>query len=151
MYYIPLVITAIPATEEIHSGIKGGIVMDKKNTVGDQNIFANSPHNLQISAAYNTFKNTYIPEDGSLIDLINSEIGLLYKYILVSNELSSDDKELMSETLNSIAEQVKSNKTNRLMIEGSLNSINDIASKTSDIGENSQIIISNIISMFGWH
>lgn len=107
--------------------------------------FINKPRDTIIK----DFQNKYITGKNIEKDNINSEILKLFTLVKDSKNLSDEDREETSQALNSIADQVKENKCNKLTLKGMLIAIQEVVSKASDIADPSIAIISAISKLLG--
>ncbi|HHV24495.1 MAG TPA: hypothetical protein GXX65_08190 [Methanosarcina sp.] len=107
--------------------------------------FINKPRDTEIKK----FQNKYITGKYIEKDNINSEILKLLHLVLDSKNLSNEDREETAHALNSIADQVKENKCNKLTLKGTLTAIQEVVSKAADIADPSIAIISEISKLLG--
>ena len=79
----------------------------------------------------------------------NSEISKLIKLVQDSKNLSDENKEDATQALNSIADQVKENKANKLTLKGTLTAVQDVVSKAADIAGPGLAIVSTVFKLLG--
>jgi len=78
---------------------------------------------------------------------INSEILKLVKLLQDSKDISDENKKDATQALNSIADQVKENKGNKLTLKGTLTAVQDVVSKAADIAVPGLAIISTVFKL----
>lgn len=119
--------------------------MSDKFVFHGQTTFIDKPKDTVIQ----NFQNTYIAGESLEKDKINQEILKLIEIVLESKSLSNDDKNETTQALHTMAEQIKEDKTNKLTVKGTLQVIQEIISKTTDIAIPGIAIISTIMKLLG--
>lgn len=119
--------------------------MTEKFIFHGQTTFIDKPHDTVIQ----NFQNTYVVGDNSDRDKVNSEIKELVRLILNSKDLPRDDKEETVKALHAVAEQVKDEKATKLTIKGTLQAVQEIISKSTDIAVPALVIIKSVLKLLG--
>jgi hypothetical protein len=94
------------------------------------------------------FQNQYITGDNQQANEINSNLLKLIEVILETKNISNEDKNSSVDALHRIATDVKDGKANKLTAKGTLKSIQEIVTKTSEVVSPAIAIIKTLLGFF---
>lgn len=98
-------------------------------------------------AVVKDFEAKFVTRDGSDRDKVNAELVQLVDLILNSKDLADQDKDKTVRAVETVAEQVKEGKADELTVSGTLEKVQDIVSKATDIAGPAIKIIAAVIAL----
>jgi hypothetical protein len=116
-----------------------------KISFSGQTTVINNPRDTVIK----DFQKTFITGNDTEKDKINNEILNLVKLVIDSKDLTDENKKDTTKALNSIADQIKEGKSDKLTLKGTLTAIQEVVSKAADIATPGIAIISTIVKLLG--